>query len=83
MNSMSQDSNDLEIVSLRQLGDIIFPSDEPGTARDKRVGRLRDVGLRLWKNGQGKTAPLVTNLGEVKRWQMSKLTAEDAARRVS
>ena len=87
MTSTLRDLTDLEILTLHDVGEILFPNMSPGPIRNKKVGRLRNVGLRFWKNGQNKKSPLVTNYGEVKRWQSSKLTeglmAENAARHVS
>ena len=87
MSDTLKDSNDLELLTLHDLGEILFPNMSPGPIRNKKVGRLRNVGLRFWKNGQNKKSPLVTNYGEVKRWQSSKLNQglvmEDAARLVS
>lgn len=63
MPDTSRDLSDLEILTLHDVGEILFPTMPPGAIRNKKVGRLRDVGLRLWKNGHKKKSPLVTSFG--------------------
>lgn len=87
MSDTFRDSNDLELLTLHDVGELVYPKMSPGVNRNKKVARLRDAGLQFFKKGETEKSPLVTTFGEVRRWQSDKLSkgkmAEDAARRVS